>query len=110
MYPEITWTLFIIAFAVMLATSLVMMILQRSFYTNDPVIKSFSILDLQLAGTENEMDNTITGIRNMGADSIKIFRSLRNHLLVDFIFMPAAYGAIFIACMRVAGKMEQFAG
>jgi hypothetical protein len=102
------WMLFCITGAVLLLTALAMQYFGGFFVTKDVLVRNFTIMDLELASTETEIDNTLKGIvRLEPAIATKVIRSLKNHLYIDFIFMPAAYGTIFIACMKVAWKMPE---
>src|SRR4051812_24811511 len=103
------WLWFCIAFAILLCISLVMAIQSRQFYTQDVVAKKFSIMDLELPASPNEVAILIKGIYRLPEDqSGKTLRALRGQLYLDFLFMPAAYGSIFIACMMISWKMTHF--
>ncbi|MBA4168362.1 MAG: hypothetical protein H0X41_12615 [Chitinophagaceae bacterium] len=102
------WMLFCIAVAVLLLTALVMQFFGGFFITKDVLVRNFTILDLEMASTEMEIDNTLKGIIKLEPPAVeKVIKSLKNHLYADFLFMPAAYGTIFIACMKVAWKMPE---
>jgi hypothetical protein len=106
---ESSWPLLCIVFGAMLILTLIMGMLTRYFYTLDVVEKKFSIMDLEIPATPIEMVNLIKGLYKLDPPkSRKAIRSLRAHLLIDFIFMPSAYGSIFILCMLVAAKMKTF--
>ncbi len=103
------WLLFCIAFAVLLVISLIMAVQTTNFYTQDVVIRKFNIMDLELPASPNEVVNLIKGIYRLpGEQSKKTLRVLRANLYLDFLFMPAAYGSIFIACMMISWKMTSF--
>lgn len=73
----------------------------------DVVPRQFSIMDLELPSCQKEMVNLIKGIYTMpAANRQQTLRALRGQLWVDFLFMPAAYGSIFLVCMKVASKMN----
>ena len=100
------WMWFCITFGVMLLIVLIMHQQTRYFYTRDVVERKFSILDLQLPSSAQELVNLIKGIFDLPDDqSQKTLKALRRHLYIDFIFMPAAYGSIFLLCYLAAGKM-----
>jgi len=106
---ETSWPLLCIVFGAMLIITLIMGMLSRFFYTHDVVEKKFSIMDLEIPATPIEMVNLVKGLYQLEpAKSRSAIRSLRAHLLIDFIFMPCAYGSIFILCMLVAAKMKSF--
>lgn len=100
------WIYFCFAFAIMLLTSIIMERQSRSFYTRDVVLRKFSIMDLQLPASAQELADLIKGIyllpKGMKEKSV---RSLKGQLIIDFLFMPATYGAIFLLCMKISWKM-----
>lgn len=100
------WIYFCFAFAVMLLTSLIMERQSRSFYTRDVVLRKFSIMDLQLPASAKELADLINGIYRLPEEmKVKSVKSLKGQLIIDFLFMPAAYGAIFLLCMKISWKM-----
>lgn len=111
-----TWWWFSIAFGIMLLSSLIMGLQGRYFYTLDVIVRKFSILDLQFASTSQELVTIISGIykvppfqikNSLSVDTNKIVNALKRQIVVDFLlFMPAAYGSIFLLCMKVATKMS----
>jgi len=102
------WVLFCAAIALLIAVALLMQWLGGFLVTRDVLVRDFTLLDLELASTEMEIDNTLKGIAQLEpATAGKVGRSLKGILYADFLFMPAAYGAIFIACMKVAWKMPE---
>lgn len=106
MYIPVNWMSFCIATAFVLLFAYIMQILSRSFVTRDVLEKRFGILDLQFASSGLEINNLLNGITKLEhPQAKKVFHALRMHLYVDFLFMPAAYGTLFIACMQVARKM-----
>ncbi len=104
------WMLFVIALGVMLLATLIMSALGKHFYTQDVLLRKFTILDLEFAATGQEIKNIIDGIFALPMlQSAKVIKSLRWHIFIDFfLFMPAAYGSIFILCMKVSEKMGTF--
>jgi hypothetical protein len=108
-----TWFWFVTAFGVLLTASIIMSIQSRYFYTMDVVVRKFSMMDLELASTPQELTNIINGIYLLPTNGKstprpeKVARSLREQIVIDFIlFMPAAYGSIFLLCMKVASVYE----
>ena len=77
--------------------------LSKRFYTNDGTVRSFSVLDLEFAASSTEITSLIKGIYLL-PDVVKgraAVKALKRQLYVDFIFMPAAYGSVFLACHKV---------
>jgi hypothetical protein len=100
-------TLFCVLFVIMVITSIVMGNLSRSFYTVDVVRRKFSIIDLELPASAKEIANVIKGIYKLkDKECGTVIKALRKQLYVDFIFMPAAYGSIFILCMQLSWKLS----
>lgn len=107
-YIPVNWMSFCIATAFVFLLSYIMHAISRLFVTRDVLHKKFGILDLELASSPLELDNLLRGITKLEhLQAKKVFRALRMHLYVDFLFMPAAYGALFIACMQIARKMPE---
>jgi hypothetical protein len=103
------WIWFCITFSVMLTTVFIMNLQSRKFYTQDVILRKFSIIDLEFPASAQELVNIIKGIYALpGGQSQRTLRSLRGQLYVDFLFMPAAYIGIFILCMQVSSKMSHF--
>jgi hypothetical protein len=100
------WIYFCIALAIMMLTSIIMERQSRSFYTRDGALRKFSIMDLQLPASAQELANLIKGIYLLPQEmKEKSLRTLKGQLIIDFLFMPATYGAIFLLCMKVSWKM-----
>lgn len=99
-----TWLLFCITFGVMQLAAAVMGQLSKRFYTNDGTVRSFSVLDLEFAASATEIISLIKGIYLLpdAAKSKATIKALKWQLYVDFIFMPAAYGSVFLACNKVS--------
>ncbi|NLR57588.1 hypothetical protein HGH93_05730 [Chitinophaga polysaccharea] len=101
------WCWLCISMAIFLLTAFIMGRQSRYFYTMDVVPRQFSIMDLELPSCQKEMVNLIKGIYAMPPANRQLtLRALRGQLWVDFLFMPAAYGSIFLVCMKVASKMN----
>ena len=108
-YMHFTWAYFCIAFGIMLFLHLLMSLQNKSFFTMHVVIRKFSILDLEFPPSAQDLTNFIKDIFNLpGNLSQKTIKALRRQLLIDFIFMPALYGAIFILSMKVSMMMTYF--
>lgn len=103
------WMHFSIASGAVLILTFIMSRQARNFYTNFITIRKFSILDLQFPASALELTTYIKGIFLLPANSAaKVLRSLKSQLYTDFLFMIAAYGAVFILCMKVSMKMTSF--
>jgi len=103
------WELFCIAFAIVLLTSFVMGLLAKNFYTFKNTRHKFSIMELQFPASNTEIATLINGIYLLPQNEAdKAVRALKAQLWVDFLFMPAAYGAIFLLCMQFSWKMPTY--
>lgn len=98
----------------MLMASIIMRWQSQYFYTNNQVVIKFNILDLQFAASAKKLVTIINGMYELPLpdknsnvpESRKVVNALMGHLWVGFfLFMPAAYGSIFLMCMKVAYKM-----
>lgn len=106
-----SWQLFTIAFTLLLVVSYIMQKQSAHFYTQDVIVKKFSIMELELPATPKELCNVIAGMFQLPpAQSRKSLGALRRQLLLDFLLMPLVYGCIFLLCWRVAHKMQSSAG
>jgi len=101
----------------MLLAAFIMTWQSQYFYTNNQVVIKFNILDLQFAASAKKLVTIINGIyelpppdkKSSVPESKKVIKALRGHLWVGFfLFMPAAYGSIFLMCMKLAHKMYFF--
>lgn len=100
-----TWFWFTVAFAVMLFATLLMNKQAAGFLTRDGSMRKYSILDLQLPSSPNDIPNILGGIFRLPEGKIRYAKkSLVNHLAIDFLYMPATYGCIFLLCMHVSSK------
>ncbi|MDB5199697.1 MAG: hypothetical protein JWO92_1660 [Chitinophagaceae bacterium] len=64
-------------------------------------------MDLEMPATPTELVNLIKGLYKLPEDtSKKAISALKGQLYIDFLFMPCAYGAIFLLCMLVSAKMQ----
>ena len=83
--------------------------MRANFYTLHVVIRKFSMIDLEFPASSNELATFIRGIFRLPGDlSKKSLRAVKGHLYLDFLFMPALYGSIFLLCMKVSLKMSSF--
>ena len=71
------------------------------------------MLELQFPSSPAELSGVLSGIYDVAAapppGPVEIKKAVRSQLLVDFLFMPAAYGGIFL-CMisahRIGGGLQ----
>lgn len=96
---------FVILVAVAMICSFGMSVCARKFYTHFGVTRKFSILDIQFVSSKRDFYKIINGIYRL-PEATKILRALRLSLVLDFLFMPAIYGSVFILCMSVSIKMS----
>ena len=109
LFINIEWGYFCIALGAMLIISFMKSLQSAYLYTLDVIIRKFSILDLEFPATPQEVVIFIKGIFQLPPDLFKkSLHSLKNQLYLDFLFMPAVYGTIFILCMEVSRKMVSF--
>lgn len=102
-----SWPLFCIAFGAMLFLTFIMSLQSVHFYTNDVILRKFSIMELELPSTPTELVNCIKGLYKLpDTQSKKAVKALRGQLYIDFLFMPFAYGSIVLLCMQVSHKMN----
>ncbi len=101
------WLVFAIVFGLLLIVSFVMMKQSLNFYTKDVVVRKFSIMELEVPATAKELVNCIKGIYLLPpAQAAKSISALKAQLRIDFLFMPLAYGSVFLLCWKVAHKMQ----
>lgn len=100
------WLFLCVTTGLFLFVGLILRIQSRQFCTLDVVVRKFSIMDLEFPPSPREISNIINGIYQLPTRrSEKTLRFLKAHLYTDFLFMPVAYGSIFIACLKVSAKM-----
>ena len=108
-YINIDWIYFCIVFGAMLLISFIMKIQSANFYTMHVVLRKFNIIDLEFPASAQELVTFIKGIFLLPPElSKKSLHALRAQLYLDFLFMPALYGSIFLLCMKVSLKMSSF--
>ncbi|SKD09207.1 hypothetical protein SAMN05660461_5090 [Chitinophaga ginsengisegetis] len=100
------WCWLCFSAALLLLTAFIMLRQARHFYLLDVVVRKFSIIDLQFPASSKEIPELIKGIYALPAPQrSRTLSALRGQLWVDFLFMPALYGSIFLLCIQVADKM-----
>lgn len=101
------WLLFSILFGLLLIVIIIMKKQSENFYTKDPIVRKFSIMELEVPATPKELANIIKGLYDLpDTKSGKSIKALKEQLKIDFLFMPLSYGCIFLLCWRVANKMQ----
>jgi hypothetical protein len=108
----ISWIAFSITFGLTLLFSFIMAVQSVHFYTYDGVEKKFSMMELEIPASNKELVNIIGGIYKLtdAEKKSKAITALKSQLYIDFLFMPCAYGSIFILCMLVSSKMQYSIG
>jgi hypothetical protein len=105
------WQLFTISFGLMLLVSFVMMRQSRSFSTFYVTKRKFSIMELEIPATYAGLVRIIKGLFLLPeVDRKKSIGALKGQLWLDFLFMPLAYGSIFLLCWRVSLKFQSVFG
>jgi len=105
------WQLFTIFFGLMLLVSFIMMRQSRHFSTFYVTKRKFSIMELETPATYAGMIRIIKGLFLLPEiDRKKSIDALKGQLWLDFLFMPLAYGSIFLLCWRVSAKFQSAFG
>lgn len=105
------WQPFIVCYCAMLLVTLIMTWQSTNFYTHDVVTRRFGVMELELPATPTELVNTLAGIFELPTpQKRKTYSALKAQLVVDFLFMPLAYGSIALLCWRVSHKMTSYFG
>jgi len=101
------WQLFTISFGLMLLVSFIMLRQSRNFYTFYVTERKFSIMELEIPATYAGLIRIIKGLSMLPEpEKKKSTGSLKGQLWLDFLFMPLAYGSIFLLCWRVSAKFQ----
>lgn len=100
------WMWFCIASGIALALTLMMERVGTVLVTRDRSLRKFTIIDLEFPSNPRDIPSIINGIYALSdpAKQRKVEQALKRILYLDFLFMPAVYGAVFLLCMLVAGK------
>lgn len=107
----LSWSWFCIALGLSGIIAIIMSLQAKNLYTYEGIAHRFSIMDLEIVSTPQEIPNIIQGIYQLPEDEKnKSLKALKGQLLIDFLFMPVTYGAIFIICMQVSAKMVKWWG
>ncbi len=100
---------FCIAFGIALLINFIMTFQTRSFYLMHVVIRKFSIIDFEFPASAAELASLIKDIFSLPPElAKKSLNAFKSQLYLDFLFMPATYGSVFILCMKVSSKMIYF--
>lgn len=105
-YIDLSWMYFSIFFGVMLLVALYMNYQSRYYYTLHVFVRKFSLVDLQSPASPLELATYIKGIYLLPPElSKKSLQALKSNLLIEFLFMPLAFGTIFLFCMQISMKL-----
>ena len=105
-YIDVDLVYFCIVFGAMLVIALIMNWQSKYFYTLHVFVRKFSMIDLQSPASPLELATYIKGIFLLPPElARKSLRNLKANLHLDFIFMPLAYGSIFLFCMQISMKL-----
>lgn len=100
-----TGFLFLAGLAIVVLSSWLMGRQGRFFFTKDPLKRKFSILEMEFPAKPYELERLINGIYALPEEAPKTIKALRMQLLLDYLlFIPAAYGSIFLLAMYVANN------
>jgi hypothetical protein len=73
------------------------------------VIRKFSIIDFEFPASASELASLVKDIFSLPPElAKKSLKAFKSQLYIDFLFMPALYGSVFILCMKVSSKMIYF--
>lgn len=65
----------------------------------------FTMLDLEFPADNEDIARVRWDIAQLDqARALQVHRAIRTHLILDYLFMAAAFGSVFLLCMQVAGK------
>lgn len=77
------------------------------FFTQDPLIRKFSIIEMEFPAKKMDLSELINGIYLIPDKSKKVIKALKIQLLLDYLlFVPSTYGAIFVMCMEVSRTLS----
>ncbi len=108
-YIDFSWIYFCIAFGAMLFIGFIMNLQSKNFYTLHVFIRKFALIDLKSPASPLELATYINGIFKLPPDMAKkSLRALKGNLYLDFLFMPLAYGSLFLICMKISMQLTSF--
>jgi len=100
------WTWLIVCLLVFCFVSYIMS-KQANLFVSGRTGKKFSIFDLEFPASRSSLQSLIQSIDLLPNPSLfpepaNVKKAIRSQLWLDFIFMPAAYGGIFLLCMAAS--------
>lgn len=99
------WMWFCIASGAALLIALFLQRFDAALATKVGAMRSFTVIDLEFSSNPKDIPNTINGIFTLPEkQQQRVVQALKRSLYLDFLFMPAIYGAIFLLCMLIADK------
>jgi len=99
------WMWFCIASGAALLIALFLQRFDAALATKVGAMRSFTVIDLEFPSNPKDIPNTINGIFKLPEKQCRqVVQALKRSLYLDFLFMPAVYGAIFLLCMLIADK------
>lgn len=105
-YIDLSWMYFSIFFGIMLLVALYMNYQSRYYYTLHVFVRKFTLVDLQSPASPLELATYIKGIYLLPPElSKKSLHALKSNLRIEFLFMPLAFGTIFLFCMQISMKL-----
>ena len=106
------WPLFCFAFGLMLLAAYLMKKLEKEFYTQYPVKRKFTMLEMEFPNKYSDIKYLISGIYKLPQnEKATTLKAVKWQLLIDsFLYVPAVYGGIFILCMTVGNKLQLYYG
>ncbi|HXS56854.1 MAG TPA: hypothetical protein VN726_12075 [Hanamia sp.] len=105
-YIDVSWIYFCISFGAMLLVALYMNYQSRYYYTLHVFVRKFTLIDLQSPASPLELATYIKGIYLLPPElSGKSSQALKSNLRIEFLFMPLAFGTIFLFCMQISMKL-----
>ncbi len=99
------WMWFCIASGATLLLALLLQRFDSVLATKVGAQRSFTVIDLEFPSNPKDIPNTINGIFALSESrQQQVVQALKRSLYLDFLFMPAVYGTIFLLCMLIADK------
>src|SRR6185437_107722 len=96
---------FCLVFGWMLLLGAFVKLFSKNFYTLHVFVQKIRILDLEFPDSSLELTTYIRGIFLLPKElSTRSLRSLKTYLYLDFLFIPLAYGSLFLLCLLISNK------
>ncbi len=103
----IPWYIFLLSLGLTLILAVIMQNLTKMFITVDPIVHPFTLLELEIPSTGQELVNIIRGIFLLPDGERKnTLRAVKTYLIIDFIFMLIVYFTIATLCLKISSKAE----